>query len=103
MAATEEPANAGAAEAAAPPSRVEKFAAAFRAATVNEERGRLLETALDGATVEEFLQIHVEALRTTASRVADLEARLAEATARGDALARRVSLQTALLQNFQCH
>lgn len=101
MAATEEPENA--AEAAAPPGRVDAFAAAFRAATTNEERGRLLETALDGATVDEFLRVHVEALRNTASRVADLETRLAEATARGDALARRVSLQNALLANLNCH
>jgi hypothetical protein len=83
--------------------RVEKFAKEFAEATTNEIRGKLLEDALDGATVGEFLQIHVDALRVTVGRVAELETRLSSERERADALARKVSLQSALLVNFHCH
>jgi hypothetical protein len=86
-----------------PPGRVERFVSEFSGATTNEQRGKLLEQALEGATVEEFLRIHVEALRVTVSRIADLEKRVSGEKERADALARKVSLQNALLLNFQCH
>lgn len=89
--------------AAAQSERVEKFAREFAEATTNERRGKLLEDALDGATVGEFLQIHVDALRVTVGRVAELETRLSAEKERADALARKVSLQNALLVNFHCH
>ena len=85
------------------PGRVDEFVSEFSGATTNEQRGKLLERALEGATVEEFLRIHVEALRVTVSRVAELEKRVSEEKERAEALARKVSLQSALLVNFHCH
>ena len=83
--------------------RVRTFAAAFAAAETNDARAKALDAAMEGATVEDFVHIHVEALRLTAGRANALEAQLAEEKKAAGALARKVSLQSALLQNMQCY